>query len=235
MKVELNFAESHNLLRAADCEKEKEWIDYLEKQKEQKPTISDEAIREGIVHFGITQYQIDNWLKKHINIIEQKEQKPEQYSPLCNTIKDKINEYIANHFIADTVVKTDIKSIVKAMEEGVRLGKESRTPAEWSEEDEKILHAIEWHVGQLDIGETINGFSGSDMLRVLKSIRSQPKQEWSEEDDWKRKELIQYLEEKGDYRTVWMTWLKSLRLCPSWKPSEEQEEPEYYQHFDQDC
>lgn len=34
---------------------------------------------------------------------------------------------------------------------------------------------------------------------------------WSEEDDWKRKELIQYLEEKGDYRTVWMTWLKSLR------------------------
>lgn len=34
--------------------------------------------------------------------------------------------------------------------------------------------------------------------------------EWSEEDDWKRKELIQYLEEKGDYRTVWMTWLKSL-------------------------
>ena len=44
--------------------------------------------------------------------------------------------------------------------------------------------------------------------------------EWSEEDDWKRKELIQYLEEKGDYRTVWMIWLKSLR--PSWKPSEEQ-------------
>lgn len=36
----------------------------------------------------------------------------------------------------------------------------------------------------------------------------------SEEDDWKRKELIQYLEEKGDYRTVWMTWLKSLRPQP---------------------
>lgn len=35
--------------------------------------------------------------------------------------------------------------------------------------------------------------------------------EWSEEDDWKREELIQYLEEKGDYRTVWMSWLKSLR------------------------
>jgi hypothetical protein len=44
-------------------------------------------------------------------------------------------------------------------------------PAEWSEEDEKILHAIELHVGQLDSGETINGFSSSDMLRVLKSLR----------------------------------------------------------------
>lgn len=44
---------------------------YLERLKEQKPVISDEAIRDGVVHFGITQYQIDNWLKKHINVIEQ--------------------------------------------------------------------------------------------------------------------------------------------------------------------
>lgn len=51
---------------------------------------------------------------------------------------------------------------------------------------------------------------------------AEQKPELGEEDDWKRKELIQYLEEKGDYRTVWMTWLKSLR--PSWKPSEEQME-----------
>jgi len=51
------------------------------------------------------------------------------------------------------------------------------------------------------------------------NMRQKPA-EWSEEDDWKRKELIQYLEEKGDYRIVWMTWLKSLR--PSWKPSDEQ-------------
>lgn len=50
--------------------------------------------------------------------------------------------------------------------------------------------------------------------------KEQKPAEWSEEDDWKRKELIQYLEGKGDYRTVWMTWLKSLR--PSWKPSEDE-------------
>jgi len=47
-------------------------FDWLKEQKEQKPTISDDAIREGVAHFGITQYQIDNWLKKHINVMEQK-------------------------------------------------------------------------------------------------------------------------------------------------------------------
>lgn len=39
--------------------------------KKDKPVISREVIREGVAHFGITQYQIDNWLKKHFDIIEQ--------------------------------------------------------------------------------------------------------------------------------------------------------------------
>ncbi len=61
-------------------------------------------------------------------------QKEPHYSPLCKTIKDKIREYIANHFIADTVVKTDMRSIVKAMEEGVRLGKaEQESRMDWSD------------------------------------------------------------------------------------------------------
>ena len=38
------------------------------------------------------------------------------------------------------------------------------------EEDKKVLHAIELHINQLDSGETINGFSSSEMLRVLKSL-----------------------------------------------------------------
>lgn len=38
----LDFAESHNLLRAADCEKKKRWLAYLEKQKEQKHEWNDE-------------------------------------------------------------------------------------------------------------------------------------------------------------------------------------------------
>lgn len=42
--------------------------ELTEKQSEQKPVISDNALREGIAHFGITQYQIDNWLKKYVDV-----------------------------------------------------------------------------------------------------------------------------------------------------------------------
>ena len=49
--------------------------DGLEKQGEQKPIISDDALREGIAHFGITQYQIDNWLKKYVDVERQGKKK----------------------------------------------------------------------------------------------------------------------------------------------------------------
>lgn len=75
-------------------------------------------------------FKNDEWREIEVWLEKQKEQKQEQYSPLCNTVKDKIREYIANHFITDTVVKTDVNSIVKAMEEGVRLGKEEPNPTE---------------------------------------------------------------------------------------------------------
>ena len=46
-------------------------ITWLEKQGAQKPIISNNALREGIAHFGITQYQIDNWLKKYVDVEKQ--------------------------------------------------------------------------------------------------------------------------------------------------------------------
>lgn len=105
-------------------------------------------------------------------------QKEPHYSPLCNTIKDKIREYIANYFIADTVVRTDMKSIVKAMEEGVRLGNEEKRSAEWSEEDEakkerlisivkRALHGNEYPI--------LNDNGATELITWLKSLRPQPK------------------------------------------------------------
>lgn len=56
---------------------QKQFLAWLEKQKqaEQKLVISDDALREGITHFGITQYQIDNWLKKYVDVEKQDEKK----------------------------------------------------------------------------------------------------------------------------------------------------------------
>ena len=51
------------------------WLSWLKKQGEQKSVISDDALREGIAHFGITQYQIDNWLKKYVEVEKQSKQK----------------------------------------------------------------------------------------------------------------------------------------------------------------
>lgn len=145
-------------------ETKKEVLAYLEKQKERFP-VTDftiyHALKTGKDKYQCTPYSfigslglfsdyrdlIDFLHNSFYTEEECKEwiekQKESHYSPLCNTIKDKIHEYIANHFIADAVVKTDMRSIVKAMEEGVRLGKEEQQPAEWSEEDERIVdHCI---------------------------------------------------------------------------------------------
>ena len=46
-----------------------EWEFYSIDFKDfERPTISRTALSEGIAHFGITQHQIDNWLKKYIDI-----------------------------------------------------------------------------------------------------------------------------------------------------------------------
>ena len=47
--------------------------EIIEKMSEQNPIISNNALREGITHFGITQYQIDNWLKKYVDVETQDE------------------------------------------------------------------------------------------------------------------------------------------------------------------
>ena len=54
-------------------------IAWLEKQGQSKPTIPYKAIREGVAHFGITQYQIDNWLKKYVCVEGEEQSIFDQY------------------------------------------------------------------------------------------------------------------------------------------------------------
>ena len=99
-----------------------------------------------------------------------------------------------------------------------------QNPTEWSEKDKTIIesacYALELH------GHT-------KLAEMLKSLRPQPKQEWSEEDEERLMELISLLKDAEDYLKehgnmfsynpmLLIKWLKSLR--PSWKLCKEQSE-----------
>lgn len=101
--------------------------------------------------------------------------------------------------------------------------------AEWSEEDEETL-ACAISVFE-DFAECKNvsvpPASAKRYLKRLKSLRPQPKQEWSEEDDDFINMLIlhfNYLINKGgDSVETYKSYIEKLKsLRPSWKPSEHQ-------------
>lgn len=88
----------------------------------------------------------------------------------------------------------------------------------WSEEDEdRLISCIE------GIEACYKWDSMVDWLKSLKDrVQPQPKQEWSEEDEKKRKRIMHRLSIDGTINNKDLAdindWLKSLR--PKWKPSE---------------
>jgi hypothetical protein len=132
---------------------------------------------------------------------------------------------VARHFIADTVVKTDMKDIVKAMEEGVRLGMEEQKSAEMRDSRQIAL--------MIDNGRR------SGVIEGRKQVVDNPEEyglckpsEWSEEDENHFKHILNVLEdvqgkqmEKGfNNLNSDVCWFESLRLRtqPHWKPSKVQ-------------
>lgn len=103
---------------------------------------------------------------------------------------------------------------------------------EWSEEDSL-------HLKNAILSAEKEWGNESCTATWLKSLPErfspQPKQEWSEEDEKIRQSIIKDIEFDRNYTFAetgkviekyneQITWLKSLRLRPSWKPSEEQME-----------
>lgn len=98
---------------------------------------------------------------------------------------------------------------------------DERKPAEWSHEDDVMVHDI---LGCLPI-KTRPEYNQRrvDWLKSIKD-RVHPKQEWSEEDE----NVLEDIEEAiinywhGDTQDILLDWLKSLKQRHTWKPSEEQ-------------
>lgn len=110
-------------------------------------------------------------------------------------------------------------------------------PAEWSEEDEKMLRLCENRImGTSTFVPTRAGLY--DMVSWLKSLRPQPKQEWSETDKLHLNNAILVAKKEWGVNSYTARWLESLRdnykKCNSrWKPSEEQMDAiQYVSNFD---
>jgi len=105
-------------------------------------------------------------------------------------------------------------------------------PAEWSEEDEKIRRNLMSLLSCMR-GDRITEETYQKYYPWLKSLRPQPKQEWSEEDEENLKAVIHNVEFSytlvtdkmvKDFAAKLIAWLNSLRNRVTWKPSEEQME-----------
>lgn len=102
-------------------------------------------------------------------------------------------------------------------------GNPKQKSAEWSKEDENTINEL----CNIIVSNSKNGYLGryyaGDLVEKLKSLRPQPKPEWSEEDEKEYNYIMSYLDTapKGKQNHA-SKWLKKRRPQPHWKPSEEQ-------------
>ena len=106
-------------------------------------------------------------------------------------------------------------------------------PAEWSEEDEKMLNNIQYLLHTFIYGSAETGMAEYKYQKEIDWLKalSKPTIKWSAEDEKIYNGLVRlldllfendnYLTEVGIDAGVFKRWLKSLRPQPSWKPSEE--------------
>ena len=179
------------------AELEKRYLTWLEKKKEQPAIISspqDPNFNDsGDVMFG----NPDDYKKDVMDYIEEGKQRgikevienPEKYGlqeslnyVLCNNTMDKIQVYIANNFIADEVVKTDVKSIVKAMEEGVRLGIDAQKDASPFASCAKCSEYTRGYEDGKKLGLSQGYNNAMATMKDISELKAEPA-EWTEEDE----------------------------------------------------
>jgi hypothetical protein len=224
-------------VRKEDVEMCKSSIAYLEKQKEQKPDL--ELIQRSWYMEGYTDGEFKRepmWnlvtgkggprYEKNEKYGQPLEQKPADDKAFEEWIDGWYNEHHRDGYI--TMDEREFKNFCR----GIRNMYQQK-PAEWSEEDKALfglLHQCVCRCVNDDrmiysererISKTMFPF-----IEKLQALRSQPKQEWSEEDKQWLESIIQDYEDSlvkdKDHAAVIkvkIDFLKSLR--PSWKPSEE--------------
>ena len=178
-------------------------------------------------------------------ILKKIEQKPEEWSKrqvvnaITSMLSERLNPLIKKssdgtishreEMFMDALV--EMRSFVNSP--SFQIGKD--VSDEWSEEDEMAMDAIAqlmkdcernngWERTYIDDGNVEVKFDY--ITSWLKSLKPQPKQEWSEEDERHLNTTIAYLQDAKEFKKNaenCINWLKSsLRPQPHWNPSEEQ-------------
>ena len=204
---------SKSKTRVVSAEKFLEWASWLEKQKEQN-------------HDGkkwIYEDDYDKDIERSFNegkdeVLENPEKYGLQKDQRSNIELIKRAWYMEGYM--DREYNREPKWIVKTGEDGPRYEENPRygqsleqKSTEWSEKDDEIRKALiaflEMNTGYF----SCNGFTKDDIVQWLKSPNSQPKQEWSEEDEEMAMKIDRYLSSaigvSEEERQNIQKWLKS--------------------------
>ncbi len=223
-----NFYETGTWNAISDC---KEWITYLEKQKDASKAI--EAID-----------RIDKYIDEHLaNAHDMKDSDPNKkyyrgWDDALGNMAGILQDVYSNEYPKEQWLTAKIN--------GEPIPTENYSVdiplAEWSDEDSDNLERVDNYLWMLDdyVGDdcampqgktdkirgNIQGILSPWLKSLPERFKLQPKQEWSEEDEHRITDAIYFLESaKKHYADTseidkTINYLKSFR--PAWKPNEAQ-------------
>ena len=184
--------------------------DFHPATKEQRDTLMKAMVDAG--------YTFD-FEKKELKKIEQ------------NTAWSEEDERIYQSIMDDSVQENQLNDKQTNWLRDIKYRYFPQPKQEWSEEDEIGFRDAMWAIEQArtiakDENDMGNIWYAENWLKSLED-RVQPKQEWSEEDDYNLQCMIAKVTsdiQKGNVgrNQELIDWLKSLRPQNTWKPSEEQ-------------
>jgi hypothetical protein len=200
----VNFIKCNSAWSEEDEKIRKAIIKHFEKERKESRKVN---------YYGVDVFDILAWLKdqKCIDVLDEKER-----------------EFADD---ADAFRKECDAAYQRGYNEGVRVTLEKQ---EWGKKDKDVIDTIIWTLIDREVKE---GHPDEYELEVnwLKSLKGrvqpQPKQEWSEEDEYYYTKLEHFLDVRSHYEgksqyqeevKETLNWLQSLRPQNTWKPSDEQ-------------
>ena len=198
----------------------------------------DERIRKELMEM-VDRANFDDYekKKKFISWLEKQKEQKIDANDIC--VKKMVDIYrCTDEYDEEGNHKgTPVNCMVRAYEQGIRdiLKIVKQKPAEWSDEDD---YRIRWIISLLTTMQEkcIDDRYGDsvpddipDMISWLKSLRPQPKAEWTETDKNLMDAAIAFVEQNNHFN-CWagttkksvLAFLRSLRPQSHWKPDEDQ-------------